>query len=194
MTRIYLIRHGNAYDSQGRQDDKSPLNEEGKMQAGLLKERFKTVDPCVIVSSPISRAYQTAEIVNSHHKLEIEKREDLRELSWEFWPDVGHIHYDNVKELIEGLEESKRGKFLLDVQAASLKAIDDLYHDHKEKELLTFTHGNLIRAVISGAMGAGMRGFLSLQIDLTSVTILDYDSGNLSIVTVNDGSHTYGKV
>jgi len=26
------------------------------------------------------------------------------------------------------------------------------------------------------------------------VTILDYDSGNLSIVTVNDGSHTYGKV
>lgn len=194
MTRIYLIRHASAFDEKGEQADDSPLSDEGKMQSKLLAERFKTLSPCVIVSSPFKRALQSAEIVNKDHNLKIDIRDGLKELSWEFWPEVGHIHYDKIEGLIDQLEEAKRGKFLLDVQSASLKEIDNIYHDHKDTQVLAFTHGNFIRAVISGAMGATMRGFLSLIIDLTSVTILDYDSGNLSIVTMNDASHTYGKV
>src|SRR5688572_2250984 len=66
MPLIYLVRHGIAedYSSSGRDEDRA-LSQEGaeKVQRAAAGLAWLEVKPDVIVSSPLRRARQTAEIV-----------------------------------------------------------------------------------------------------------------------------------
>lgn len=67
---ILFIRHGetehNKQDKmQGRLD--VPLNDIGKEQACMTAEKLKNQKIDVIYTSPLSRAKQTAEIINQYH-------------------------------------------------------------------------------------------------------------------------------
>ena len=67
---ILFVRHGETEHNkqnkmQGRLD--IPLNEAGKNQAKHTAEQLKNQNIDVIYSSPLSRAKQTAEIINQYH-------------------------------------------------------------------------------------------------------------------------------
>ncbi|MCO7127651.1 histidine phosphatase family protein [Sporolactobacillus shoreicorticis] len=67
MTTICLVRHGetdwNAMGKlQGRED--IPLNERGRKQAEMVGESLQSVKFSAVVTSPLLRAKQTAEIIN----------------------------------------------------------------------------------------------------------------------------------
>jgi broad specificity phosphatase PhoE len=191
FTRIFLIRHGSAYDESGLQAEESGLNEFGIWQSGQLAERLKGVSVDKIYSSPTARALETAEIVaKNHNNKEIVIKEELQELMWEFWPELGHFHYDLAHEITKKLGNEDQLKMLGAVQKKGLDILAKIYKENPGKTVLVFTHGNLIRAIISAIMESGMRGFLSLTIDLASVTILDLNDETYRIVTVSDGCHT----
>ncbi len=67
MVKLYFLRHGLADRSewQGRDDDKRPLTEKGKRKMRLEAETFAALDLKLdsIITSPLVRAHQTAEIV-----------------------------------------------------------------------------------------------------------------------------------
>lgn len=74
MTRIYLIRHAQAAGNltktfQGSID--APLSPLGLEQLDCLAQRFSTVSFDRILTSPLSRAYQTAQAVNRAWNREI---------------------------------------------------------------------------------------------------------------------------
>src|SRR5690625_6771872 len=82
MTKICLVRHGltdyNAHRKlQGASD--IPLNYEGEYQAQCAGEKLKDYHFDVIITSPLMRAYRTAEIINEYHGLEIETMDELKE-------------------------------------------------------------------------------------------------------------------
>jgi phosphohistidine phosphatase len=64
--KIYFLRHGDAdWPEWDRPDDERPLTKKGKKEIERVAE-FLTdheVNPAVILSSPLPRAYQTAVIV-----------------------------------------------------------------------------------------------------------------------------------
>lgn len=69
MNRLYFIRHGESQGNErriftGRLD--LPLNELGRAQAKLAAEQAKTLAIDRIISSPLVRARQTAEIIASN--------------------------------------------------------------------------------------------------------------------------------
>ncbi|SFG22293.1 histidine phosphatase family protein [Sporolactobacillus nakayamae] len=69
MTTICLVRHGetdwNAIGKlQGRED--IPLNERGRQQAEMVGEFLESSKFSAVVTSPLLRAKQTAEIVNNY--------------------------------------------------------------------------------------------------------------------------------
>lgn len=73
---IYFLRHGEAdWPNWKKSDDERPLTKRGKKEmreiAKFLK-RFK-VDPELIVTSPLPRASQTAEIAAEHLKIKCRK-------------------------------------------------------------------------------------------------------------------------
>lgn len=70
--KILVVRHGLTDWNverriQGRTD--VPLNQEGIKQAYVAKEKLKEEKIDLMVSSPLKRAKQTAEIINSEKML-----------------------------------------------------------------------------------------------------------------------------
>lgn len=68
--KIYLVRHGevnhNLYGLYNREDE--DLNETGIKQAEELRENIKNIKYDFIISSPLSRARHTANIINIENK------------------------------------------------------------------------------------------------------------------------------
>ena len=74
MFCIYFVRHGQTdwnflRKFQGQQD--IPLNDLGRRQAQAVSERLRRISFDVLYSSDLSRAYETAEMINAHHRLPI---------------------------------------------------------------------------------------------------------------------------
>ncbi len=64
--KIYFLRHGEAdWPEWDRPDDERPLTKKGKKEIKRVAEFLADheVNPGIILSSPLPRAYQTAEIV-----------------------------------------------------------------------------------------------------------------------------------
>lgn len=80
---IYFIRHGEteynkAFRFQGHLDN--PLSDVGIKQAQQALENSKQFTFDKIYCSPLTRAKQTATIINSHHNLDIIEEERLKEI------------------------------------------------------------------------------------------------------------------
>ena len=82
-TKIILVRHGqtswNALGIlQGNAD--VPLDATGVAEAGNLANSTYNKTVNAVYSSPLSRAYDTAQTIASLHNLHVEKERDLREI------------------------------------------------------------------------------------------------------------------
>ena len=80
---IYVVRHGQTdwnkeNKLQGNTDIE--LNDNGRKQALDLKGELKNIDYDIIISSPLKRAIQTAELINNNKPIIIE--DNLRERSF----------------------------------------------------------------------------------------------------------------
>ena len=80
---LYIIRHGetdwnNEKRLQGRSDVE--LNEYGRELARITSEALKDVKFDAIYSSPLKRAYETAQIIKGKRDIEIIKDERLKEM------------------------------------------------------------------------------------------------------------------
>lgn len=74
LTTIYLVRHCEAMGNinrifQGHTDEE--ISDNGRLQLEKLAERFRDIHLDALYSSPLKRAYRTAEAVNRYHQLPI---------------------------------------------------------------------------------------------------------------------------
>src|SRR5258706_3421750 len=64
---VYLLRHASAGEqmADAKKDEKRPLDEDGKLQSQYIGRALAAMDisPDLIISSPLTRAMQTASIV-----------------------------------------------------------------------------------------------------------------------------------
>ena len=78
--KLYLLRHGIAdWPEWDRPDDERPLTAKGKKEMRRVAKflRDLKVRPARILSSPLPRAWQTAEIAAEHLELELREESDL---------------------------------------------------------------------------------------------------------------------
>lgn len=114
--KIYLIRHGevnhNLHRLYNREDE--DLNETGIKQAEELKEKIKNIEYDFIISSPLTRAKHTANIINIENKdiivddrlserdpgslsgqpIEVTNREEY----WNYYTTIQYGTSENIKE------------------------------------------------------------------------------------------------
>ena len=86
MALFYLVRHGEAnYDDMlengfwGFGRDFAPLSEKGKQQAEIMAKDTRLKNAELIVSSPYTRALQTAQIISRETGIRVEVEIDLHE-------------------------------------------------------------------------------------------------------------------
>lgn len=143
MTHLILVRHGETdWNVTGRyqgQDD-PPLNAKGLAQAHELAEALKDISLDVLVTSPLRRAYQTAEILAEALGLPLQSEPRLMEIHQGDWQgrlraDIAARYPDLFRRWeIEPWEVTPPGgEHLSQVQARVYAALDDLRVQYQGK-------------------------------------------------------------
>lgn len=185
MGKLILIRHGQTDMNKdqlyyGRLD--VPINETGKEQAENTRKNLVEleIDYDKIYSSPMKRAYETAEIVN-YKNLEIEKDDELREM------DFGIFEGLNYKEIIkkypEEMEKLKKdwktysyvtGENPFMLQKRALKFLEKI---DKNKNNMVVTHWGIICTLLSFLFSSELEGYWKYQVKNGGIVIIEFADG-----------------
>jgi phosphohistidine phosphatase len=79
--KLYLLRHGVAdWPNWDRPDDERPLTKKGRKEMRRMAKflRELKIKPAIILSSPLPRAWQTAEIAADYLELELRREDGLK--------------------------------------------------------------------------------------------------------------------
>ena len=191
-TRIYLVRHGDPtrelYDKTG--DPDLPLSKIGFKKSQLVARHLKKIGADTIYSSEFLRAKQTASAYAKKMGIHIRIDARLNEIDWANWSRVRYFNLSE-KERRKSLKHFKDLDATLDhMQARVRETLDNIVQKNRGKRIALFTHGNFIRAAVTGILDADIIGFLSLEIYQTSVTEIALDKNNdAKINYINAVSH-----
>ena len=96
---LYLVRHGETVDNkfgliQGQRDVE--LSDKGRVDAAKLKDLVRSLDIDVVISSPLSRAVETAKIITDG-KYPINTDDRITERNWGMIEGVKFDTVDSYK-------------------------------------------------------------------------------------------------
>lgn len=158
VTTVYLVRHCEAEGNvqgvfQGSSD--FDVSEKGIKQLEKLSERFKDIHLDVVYSSPLKRAYRTAEAAVKYSGLPIICDEGLAEINggvmegkpWskldELFPTEYSVWNDNFAEFA-----APDGESVCAVYDRIVKSFIEITNENKGKAIGVFSHGCAIRILM----------------------------------------------
>jgi probable phosphoglycerate mutase len=200
-TRVFLVRHGATVltaEDRFAGATNVQLSDEGRRQAGRLAVRLSTEKISVVYASPLDRTVETASIIAAPHKLEIHKRDGLKEISHGHWEEMTRKEVD-AKYPEEALEWDKDpytfapsgGESGLAVTARALPALIEIVRAHPGGTILVVSHKATIRLLISSLLGFDPRRFRdNLDQSPCALNIVDFkDITRARLTLFNDTSH-----
>lgn len=191
-TIIYLIRHCNPdYGLQKTLgEDNMPLSKIGLDQRRYLTKRMKLKALDTIYASELLRAQQTGWPTAKAHDKELIIEPGLNEIDWKYWHRVRYFRMSEGKRRESFKSYKKLDKELNKMQKVGQLLLYDIYKKNKGKRVALFSHGNLIKSILTDILSADIIGFLSLEIYQSSVTKLVIDkTGHVKISYINSISH-----
>jgi broad specificity phosphatase PhoE len=200
-TRVFLVRHGATVltaEDRFAGATNVQLSDEGRRQAGRLSVRLANESISVVYASPLDRTVETASIISAPHKLEIHKRDGLREISHGHWEELTRKEVD-AKYPEEALMWDKDpytfapsgGESGLAVTARALPALLDIVRAHPGGTILVVSHKATIRLLLSSLLGFDPRRFRdNLDQSPCALNIVDFkDLTRARLTLFNDTSH-----
>ncbi|SHE25636.1 histidine phosphatase family protein [Actinomyces glycerinitolerans] len=175
-TRLILWRHGqtdyNAHARvQGRVD--IPLNTIGREQARSAASGLAALEPVRIVSSPLSRAQETARALADLAGIDIELDEGLLERSFGRWEGLSRVEMES--QWPEAYAAWKRGEDPADVgvetrQAVSLRVggtleriLEETPRADDDQTVVVVSHGSAITLGITHLLGLDPSAWFGLR-------------------------------
>ncbi|MFZ5965794.1 MAG: histidine phosphatase family protein [Bacillota bacterium] len=199
MTKLYLVRHGEtAWNTEKRTQGSMniALSEKGRLQAEVLAHRLKNFHIDRIYSSDLDRAYQTGCIIGNIIGQEVEKINELQEMSFGQWEGLTaeEIKKDFHEEFVVWRNKPHEanipgGEALLQVQKRGLDAVYKLVKLNPNKNIMIVSHGIMIKAIILGMLDIDFCYFYKIRQDNTALNIIDFLNQEPVLVTLNDISH-----
>lgn len=187
-TTILLVRHGETdwnltHRYQGTTD--IPLNETGRDQARRVAERLGDERWDAIVSSPLSRAMETARAIAATTGIEtIEQDRDLQERAY---GEAEGLTLAEREEIWPGREWPGLESWD-DVATRTMTAIERIAARHAGERVLVVCHGGVINSILAvlsrNEIGTGKTVILN-----TSLTTLTKRGEEWEIGTVNEAGH-----
>ncbi len=195
MIRILLIRHG-SNDLLGRVlYGRMPgihLNEEGALQARNLAQALKnhyTLD--AIVSSPLERAFETAQPIAEAHNKPLLIDEGITELDFGGWAgqsfdDLYETDYWRNFNRQRSLHWPRDGESLMEVQARAWRSISAAAETYGDGSAIAMvTHGDVIRSVLLLVLGMSIDHIHRLEVAPVSVSEILIGEHQPSVRRVN---------
>ena len=175
--KFLLIRHGvtdwnKLSRLQGRED--IPLNEEGRLQAENAGRALKNLHIDTILTSPLSRAKDTAETVCAYTGGKVTVEPDLIER------DFGDLSGQTPKDIFAPEENDTMEP--LDRVSRRFLAVLERYA--AEETVVAVSHGAAINAVLR-TISHGKTGSGKIRLYNGGISILGYNGKTFSIIKEN---------
>lgn len=200
MTKVYLVRHGEAEGNlyrraQGQYDGR--ITTLGLQQIECLAERFRDVPLQAVYTSDLSRAMRTAEgVARFHPELAPQTDLRLREICMGIWEEQpwGNIEHDSPEQLYYFNNEPGKWSVPGAESFAALcvrlrEAVIDLAARHDGQTIAIASHGMAIRTLLWDILEREGRTDTPGHGDNTSVSLLEVEGENIHAVYLNDVSH-----
>lgn len=150
---LVLVRHGQtAWNEAGRLQGSTdiPLDAWGREQAAVGGAELADRQWDVLVSSPLVRAVETAQIIG--HRIGLEPAKSIAELRERDYGELEGQYLDGLSEpeynrLHAGAEPED------EVAERGLKALCKLFAEYPEQRIVVVAHGTLIRLTMSALLG-----------------------------------------
>ena len=201
-TVFYLVRHGQSMGNLqermlGHTDE--DLSELGYRQAAITFEYMKERHIDAVYSSPLMRAFHTAEPHAKHRGLVAQPLDDLKEIflgEWEGMSVYDVIHrwpytFWEIWRANFGVCTPPKGEYVQDAADRVLNALAALAEKHPGQTLLIGGHAGIFRAAVARIMGIPA---LRVGSDLpypsnASVTTVEYENGQFRLIKFSEDEH-----
>ena len=199
MTSLYLVRHGQtAWNKEeifrGRTD--VPLDKTGFKQAELAGEYFKRMEIHGIYSSPLLRAWETAQKIAQFHNLKVEPLKGILDMSFGDWEGHSHqeirkIDSETYRQWVESpqLVRLPGGESLDDVRSRAMGALEGVIQKHQEKAIILVSHRVVCKVLICAILGLDNSHFWQIAQDTTAINLIQYKNGKYILSLMNETCH-----
>lgn len=205
MTRVYLIRHGEAEGNIFRRAQghyNSQLTAKGVRQVAALAERFRDERVDALYSSDLRRTMLTAGAITKYHDLTLQTDPRLREIALGEWEDrpfgdlqhfepeqMGYFNDDPARWCVAG------GELFADVTKRMRACVLELAERHAGATVVCVSHGMAIRALLADTLGVPSAEINRVPHgDNTCVSLLEIENGEMRVVFLNDATHLEGEL
>jgi len=198
MTDIILARHGETKWNveevfRGRIDIE--LNENGIKQAELLAEYLSDSKIDAILSSPLKRAFKTAEMIANYHKLNVEITPGLTDFNYGEWQGLPHQEVkDKYKELytewIQNPHQVKipAGESLNEVRERAMGVVGNIIAKYKGTVALV-SHRVVNKVLICALLGLDNSHFWNIKQDTCGISTFTYENELFILTEHNNTSY-----
>lgn len=200
MLKLYLIRHGETdWNADGRIQGLSDidLNERGMEQARRLAARIgEEGEFLAIYSSPLKRAYRTAEMMGMALDLPVLPDPRLLERS------LGELEGLTLSEIREKFPEVHRawsdggarphvpGE---ETREAFVERTTAFVHDmrarHPEGHVIAVTHGGTLNMLLMTSLGLDVERPMPFFIDNATINVIQWSEHRARLRVLNDAAH-----
>ncbi len=197
MTEIILARHGETEWNvqevfRGRVDIE--LNETGIKQAELLAEYLGDLKVEAIYSSPLRRAFKTAEVIASHRKLDVKIAPGLIDIDFGEWQGLSHQEVkDRYKELygkwLNHPDKMKMpaGESLADVRKRAIGVVGEVTAKH-EGTVVLVSHRVVNKVLMCALLGLDNSHFWNIRLDTCGITTFTCEKERFILTEHNNTS------
>jgi probable phosphoglycerate mutase len=161
------------------------LTDEGRDQVRATAEWLKPIadDVDVVVSSPVRRTLESAEILGEvlGHPLEVE--EDFAEMEFGTWDgltfaEVAEQYKDEMDLWLGSLDHAPGGgESFRAVEKRVLAARDRVISEHAGKTIVVVSHVTPIKTLVAHALDAPLLSVYRMELAPASVSVLTYFEG-----------------
>ena len=206
MIRVTFIRHGrtfwNAGDGQPRRFRGTidlPLSDKGISQAEATAQRMATWPLTAVYSSPLQRAYLSAQLIAEPHGLVAQKVPNLTSMDYgdwagrsddqvaQLWPDLfRQWRHDPYRTEVPGGESAS------DLRRRAANALRCLLASHHDGDtIVVVSHQIVTKSLVCELAGLPNDAFWRFRQGLCNLTHFDYDPahGSFTLVGLNHTCH-----
>ena len=199
MGTLLLIRHGRTdANASGVLAGRTPgvvLDDVGRTSTESLSERLAGVNVAAVVSSPLERTLETANILFKN-AMEVSLEDRLLECDYGDWQGakLSELATNELWPIVQQRPDEMifpNGESMNDMAARACEATREwdtkLTAEHGDKVVwVAISHGDIIKAICADAMGLPLRKFQSLLIEPASVSVIHYSESGSAVSKLND--------
>jgi probable phosphoglycerate mutase len=187
-TTVVLVRHGvtphttEKRFSGGLASANPGLSDEGRDQIRAIGDWLGPIGERIdaVVSSPVRRTLESAEILGAVLGREIQVEPGFAEMEFGAWDgltfaEVGERHPDDLKAWLGSLDVAAGGgESFREVEKRVLDALSRVLEQHAGKTVVLVTHVTPIKTIVAHALDAPLESVFRMELSPASISVVSW--------------------